>query len=282
MKPDERIRPGTRDLQLDPNPELQVGRPDSVQTGGLLLYAEGDGDEGFTNGDTLGDTGSPSQCVPRGKLSFAVVKALWALTPDRSTYKDLIHSASVLLISEWPRLRLEAEGHSAAFNTPLFRLPDPGVIHSWTRTEHRAFDRLIGLLQRVIERQNGVYPECYVDLGIAYSLTEQYEKSVAALEMALRQRADVPDASYWLGRTLYESRDDLVAAVSRLQEANESDPHNPRVKYYLGQAIRLLVEQEMLSKAAEVLGGYLDAGAPLGDHDAVQEFVLEHTTTSTR
>jgi tetratricopeptide (TPR) repeat protein len=168
-------------------------------------------------------------------------------------------------------------------DVPLFsKLADPaGLVRSWEKLEQRAFDRLIELLQRVIERRNGEYPECHVDLGIAYAVTGQHEKSVAALETALRQKDQDPDACYWLGRTLFESRGDLFSAVSRLREATELAPDNARAMYYLGQAIRLLVDQEMLSEAARALGGYLDAGAPLGDHDAVQAFVIERTTPAT-
>ena len=285
IEPDARSRSATRGVGFviasDRNdPGLLIGQ--------LSLYAGsigGNSSHGvgeLSTRDTVGDTGAPSGGRPKGKLSFAVVMALWAAVPGRDTWVELIRDAR----SAMTGLASGATSASSAapivvgipLDSPLFSsLVDPAVLVAlWALLDQHEVDRLIELLQRVIERQNDQYPECYVDLGIAYAAKGLYAKSIDALETALRQTdGDDPAACYWLGRTLFESRGDLTAAVSRLREATKTDPGNARAKYYLGQSIRLMVEQDLLSEAEQALSSYLEAGAPLGDHDAVQEFVLQ-------
>ncbi len=53
----------------------------------------------------------------------------------------------------------------------------------------------------------------------------------------------------------------------------EREPDNARARYYLGQAIRELVERETLAVAEASLKAYLDAGAPLGREDEVRQFL---------
>jgi putative IMPACT (imprinted ancient) family translation regulator len=45
------------------------------------------------------------------------------------------------------------------------------------------------------------------------------------------------------------------------------------VYYYLGMAIRELIEKEDSVDAANVLQAYLDKGAPLGDEGSVRQYV---------
>jgi len=135
-------------------------------------------------------------------------------------------------------------------------------------------DHLIKILPRVIERRNNNYPEGYLNLGIAYAAKGEYDKGIKALETAIVQRENnYPEARCHLGRVLFESGRDLERAVSELRQATEQEPDNVPAYYYLGQAIRALVEQEFLTEAQKALQNYLEKGAPLGHRKEVLEFL---------
>jgi hypothetical protein len=55
--------------------------------------------------------------------------------------------------------------------------------------------------------------------------------------------------------------------------AVRDDSNNASAHYILGQGIRALVEQDLLSNAEEALRKYLELGAPRGDVDDVQKFL---------
>ena len=88
-----------------------------------------------------------------------------------------------------------------------------------------------------------------------------------------RADAHLREAHYQLGRVLYEHGTDFTRAVSSLDRAVTLEPDNARALYYLGQAIRQMVENETLVKAAKVFKEYLAMGAPLGHEDDVREFI---------
>jgi tetratricopeptide (TPR) repeat protein len=81
------------------------------------------------------------------------------------------------------------------------------------------------------------------------------------------------EARYHLGRVLYEGELDFNRAVSELEEAVALDPTNIAAHYHLGKAIRILVDRNMLQRAADVLKRYLLAGAPLGHEEEVRAFL---------
>ena len=99
--------------------------------------------------------------------------------------------------------------------------------------------------------------------------------SIMSRERERDPRADLHlrEAHYQLGRVLYHGGTDFTKAVSELDRAVELDADNARARYYLGQAIRQMVERETLAKATTALREYLAMGAPLGDEDAVREFL---------
>lgn len=81
------------------------------------------------------------------------------------------------------------------------------------------------------------------------------------------------EAKYHWGRVLYEGRLNYDRAVSELREAIDLDRDNTFAYYYYGQAIRAQVEHNTLQRAADALDECLARGAPLGDEEAVREFV---------
>jgi tetratricopeptide (TPR) repeat protein len=118
----------------------------------------------------------------------------------------------------------------------------------------------------------------------------EYDESIQALERAIALFIDPTimayekekdpnaqghyhEAHYQLGRVLFENERDFSRAVSELEEATRLDPENARAYYYLGQAIRAMVDRETLAKAEEALQTYLEKRAPLGNEDEVRKFL---------
>jgi len=73
---------------------------------------------------------------------------------------------------------------------------------------------------------------------------------------------------------LYKSQLNLPRAVDELRRVIQTDPTNVKAQFYLGQAIRGLVEQDLLSEAEQALQTYVDAGALLDQRDEVQKFFV--------
>ena len=81
------------------------------------------------------------------------------------------------------------------------------------------------------------------------------------------------EATYHLGKVLYEEGKDYDRAVSLLADAVRMDPENVPALYYYGQAIRAQVEYNTLKRAEEALRAYIQRGAPLGHEDEVRQFL---------
>lgn len=86
------------------------------------------------------------------------------------------------------------------------------------------------------------------------------------------------DALFHLGRVLYEqavaSEDGWFdPAVDRLQQSVNLDANNPAAYYYLGQAIRGMIERNFQKRADDALRTYLARGAPVGHEDEVREIL---------
>ena len=88
------------------------------------------------------------------------------------------------------------------------------------------------------------------------------------------------EATYHLGKLLFEAALDYDRAVSLLGETVRNDPANVPALYYYGQAIRAQVEYNTLQRAEEALSTYLEKGAPLGHETEVRQF-LEARESST-
>lgn len=86
-------------------------------------------------------------------------------------------------------------------------------------------------------------------------------------------QAILQEATYHLGRVLFEEGKDYDRAVSLLSETVRDDPENVHALYYYGQAIRAQVEFNTLKRAEEVLRAYLERGAPLGHEEEIRNFL---------
>jgi uncharacterized caspase-like protein len=145
-----------------------------------------------------------------------------------------------------------------------------------------ALEEAAALLERHIERRGGIYPEGFANLGVIYAERGDHERAIRSLETALAQgdAAVQRDARLQLGRVLYETRTDLGRAVDLLRMAHHQDSESAAAALYLGQAIRALVEQNLLQVAERALSGYVSLGAPYGQADEVSSFLESRRATS--
>jgi tetratricopeptide (TPR) repeat protein len=169
-------------------------------------------------------------------------------------------------------------------NIPIF---DSNLIHQkiqdvLIKIQEEPTQQAVIILKRLIEQRNGNAPEELFNLGIAYYILKQYDRSISALQATIEQVVSsnesikpYPEAYYWLGRVLYESRQDPAWAVSELRLATQQDPKNVAAYYYLGKSLQALVEQEILTEAERAYQTYLNAGSPLGQAEEVQEFLRD-------
>jgi tetratricopeptide (TPR) repeat protein len=166
---------------------------------------------------------------------------------------------------------------------------DSKIQDSWIKIQEEPTQQAVLILKRLVEQRNGAAPEELFNLGIAYYILQQYGKSITALQAAIEQVVSsnesikpYPEAYYWLGRVLCESKQDPAWAVSELRLATQQSPDNIAAHYYLGKALRALVEQEILTEAEQAYQTYLNAGSPLGQQEEVQEFLKSRKASKTR
>ncbi len=232
----------------------------------------------------------PQPTVFSGLLTRALVRTLEKEGEQGLTY------------DEWFRRAAEPLPVNAEFvilgegrDEPVFanRAARDRALAILTQLEQEPIRQAITSLSRLIEQreqQNDPYPEGKLNLGVAYIAMGNYEHGLPLLKHAVSlytepavfarelerdpyAEAHYHDARYQLGRAMFTSRHDFGRAVSELKEAVRLDPENARAYYYLGQAIRAMVEHETLARAEEALEHYLAQGAPLGHEDEVREFL---------
>ncbi|MFB9958722.1 caspase family protein [Agromyces bracchium] len=224
----------------------------------------------------------------QGSLTRQLTRAL--TRGNAHSYRGWVESARAESVSD-PLVFAEEE----LLDEPVF---ENHRVRESARTVLRKLDaepiaEAVTILRRLIderEKRGDWDPAGRLDLGIAWAAAGDHAASIDVLERAvslyrdptimMREREHDPradarlrEAHYQLGRVLYESGTDFTKAVSELDKAAAMDPHDARARYYLGQAIRQMVERETLAKATTALIEYLQMGAPLGDEDGVREFL---------
>ncbi|MCT7975893.1 caspase family protein [Laspinema olomoucense] len=220
------------------------------------------------------------------RFTVFLLKQLEKIQPEQHTYKQLYE---FLCDNNDKNLNYEYinidELQSVIFNNDCTLKKLNKFI---TKIEQEPTVKATVILKRLINQRNNFAPEEYLNLGIAYYTLGEYDKSISALQMAIEQvlgpnsrlseQSSTPEkhyseAHYWLGRVLYESKRDPARAVSELRLATEQNPDNYAAHYYLGKALRALVEQKILTEAERAFQTYLQAGAPWGEEDKIQEFL---------
>ncbi len=273
---DRRARSDGRDISFVPTIVERDARKYRVPLGRASIY---EGSVTFSHykasGEILGPQGSALEGV-HGVMTAALVSALSEAGSESLSVAQLSEAMSAGFDDD----RLIPMVLGEATNAPLF---DPEPNHQTiyvlaARAEHQPVRKTAERLRILIERNGDVYPEGYLNLGIAYAFLGEHDRAIAALEKAIVQQDPYPEAHYYLGRTLVEAGRDAARAVSELREAIEQEePGNANVatRYYLGRALRAFVEQDILVEAEGAYRDYLAGGAPLGHEAEVQEF-LEH------
>ena len=140
--------------------------------------------------------------------------------------------------------------------------------------KYELIDKTIILLRRLIEQRNYIYPEGYLNLGIAYAARGEYDKNIESIEKALAQKSNnYSEASYYLRRALYESGKEFARAVCLLRQVIINEPDNILAHYYLEQSIISLIEKETLVEADKAIRRYLENGAPMGHEEELWNFL---------
>ena len=201
---------------------------------------------------------APDKKEYHGVLTHALIEELIKISDtDNITYSQL----SKALFEVRPKI-VGNELEAKLFSNSVLK----EVIESLVKMEKcQLIDKIIILIQRLIEQRNNTYPEGYLNLGIAYAARGDLNKSINYIEKAIAQKDNFyPEASYYLGRFIFESGKQFARAVGLLREATIDEPNNIAAYYYLGQAIRSLIEKETLVEADQAIKTYLKKGAPLG------------------
>jgi uncharacterized caspase-like protein len=207
-----------------------------------------------------------------GVLTYALLETMRREAPNNLTYALLERKIQERL--QW----LQPFMVGAALDENIFSAPvqEEGA-HQLLRERilQEPVRTVVPLLQRLIEQNNGVHADAHLNLGVAWAALGDFERSVAALKLAIDQGGDEPDpeASFQLGRVLFQWNRNLDKAIDLLRTAVEKLPDHAAAFYYLAQAIRARIEQETLVDVANAFRRYLDPGAPLGHRADIEGFL---------
>ncbi|GGK63314.1 caspase family protein [Ornithinimicrobium pekingense] len=234
----------------------------------------------------------------RGDLTHGLVQALVVADTAGMTYRSWRDrareaGAPVQVIADEQRLE------EPIFSNHRLRMSVKAVLQ---QVYLEPITEAVNTLKRLIAQrhdQGDPDPADRLDLGVALAETADFTAAIEALDSATSRyhdpsvmtrererdpRADdrLKEAHYQFGRVLYQSGTDYSRAVSELDRAAQLDPENGRIRYYLGQSIREMVERETLAKATDALHAYLTLGAPLGDEDRIREFLAVRRARQTK
>jgi hypothetical protein len=227
----------------------------------------------------------PSECG-RGNLTRALVSTLRASLSEPTTYRellDILASISVpdrVLGGSSSRIELAPVAVGQDVEVPLFGhaswMTAVATEPILTAMRQGPLTETVNILRRLIDERNGNYPEGHLNLGVAYAELGNAEQSIESLERALAQSSiHDTDARYHLGRVLAEEGVDLERAVSELRHVAPEHPMFVASRLYFGQALRTLVERELLTEVKTAFEAYLAGGATLGRTEEVREWIKE-------
>jgi uncharacterized caspase-like protein/Flp pilus assembly protein TadD len=221
-----------------------------------------------------------------GILTSALLESLRLRESDTLTYSKLVE-----LISEKIGSQLYVVGTD--LTTRIFEdFPRKRTIDAnLKQIKQEPLRQTVLTLKRLIEQRNGFDPDGTLSLGVIQYILNEPKESLNTLRSALGQVSgqhskitnqpnpdqDCSEIHYWLGRMLYENSDS-AHAVSELRLATDQDPANAAAYYYLGQALRSLMKQELVAEAEKAFHTYLDFGAPLGYQQELQELWKERNS----
>ena len=277
LRPDERGRPPRRSIEARMGPEQE----DFVPIGRHTLYTQSNRRQSTgERGPAVIEAELPplaGEVDPRwhGRLTHALIRSLDGTDPTILTFDTWVQRSSAYLEGDRPLL---ASGS-----------PEEAIFGDYlgTATIEKELNRIriqasvreaIAQLKLILDQRPDIPVDVNIDLGIALAAAERYPESIAAFEAAINQVKNAEDpalgeAFYYLGRVLFNANIDLTRAVSLLRQAVARRPDDARARYDLGQAIRKLVEQNLLGEAEANLQFYSDLGSPFGHGEEVGVFL---------
>jgi tetratricopeptide (TPR) repeat protein len=299
---DRRGRPAVRDIGVPITRGLNAAQ---VCIGSLTVYGNEAIERISTRGSTRAMEGKQPGVLGRkpeihGHLTYRLVRALAQADVSLLTYRGWFEAV---------RSAATVNGLRSPFFIALNHIDEPvfqnhtlkeSVISLLREVDREPIDEAVVMLRRLVaerQQQGDPYPEGRLNLGIACAAAGDLAHGIQALERAIslyrdpstmdrekerdpRAENHLREAHYQLGRLVFESGTDFTKAVSELDKAIERSRDDARAFYYLGLAIRQMVERETLAKAEDALKTYLAMGAPLGREHDVREFLSSRRRTS--
>lgn len=227
--------------------------------------------------------------IAGGNFTRALVQCLQQAKSDQTTYREL-------------KEQLEQLGQQPAFignelDSPCFdRMPNHHTVwQAINQTRYQPIRKTVADLERLLQDNHD--PDSYVNLGVAYGYMGEYDQAIEKLKTAVSQQSKQEEqayhAHYHLGRILVESRRELGRAIEELEAATHSFEGDEQkaimiwyeqraaTYFYLGEALRLQAEQDILTAAEQAYDVYLQAGAPLGHKQEVRDFLVKRQAERT-
>lgn len=133
----------------------------------------------------------------------------------------------------------------AACLTTQAQLDDWSVQHFQKAREAQKSNRLdIAVSEyRLVLSRHPEFAECYLNLGIVYSLQERYPQAITSFKTALKYKPHLIQARILLGITLYEVQE-FHSALAELDLALAEDPTEKQAKIYRALTLRGLDRPE--------------------------------------
>ena len=238
--------------------------------------------------------------APRGLLTRALLGAVNRSKLRNLSYAKWAEAAAAGLNGDKPVVLGEDRDERVFSNTVVI----DDIAGQLKQGMRAPFKALAARLKALAETRPDLAAGLYLDMGIAQAAVGHYEEAVEAFDWSRtkemwtgqnqsgqqqqqqqRQQPSAPEGPlsrefhYHLGRILYESRKNLSRAISELEEAVRLEPENARAHYYRGEALRRLVDEDLLTKARDDLKTYLDAGIPVTRYPDIEQFLKTPGTT---
>ncbi|MEG3959606.1 caspase family protein [Microcoleus sp. herbarium2] len=219
--------PSKRSMRLKQSKERksQLLSNTCLQIGCISIYTNSIRHEIYNGVGVEADYENDFQNFIHGVLTYNLTKSLSKNKIGTLTYNQLIKSIS----SEAQPFVVETHLDARLFDNSVCC----SLINELLRKVKQApVEQRISFFKRLIEQRNSIDPESHLNLGIADYTLGDYGKSIASIETALnqvseqnvelkRKRLAFPEAHYWLGRVLYESKRDPAYAVKELRLATQ-------------------------------------------------------------
>jgi tetratricopeptide (TPR) repeat protein len=214
-----------------------------------------------TAADELEDTGGTSAgAEAHGHLTRVLISLLLDVEPATLTARAL--AANDVYCSP-----------HVSSGTLLFQMQPTALLTALRAARMEPVQAALLQFRTWAARPGGAEQGAYLHVGLAQLMLGANAAAVDAFrkhrELNQEHRSDAADVAHYLGRA-HLAQGDFAAAVAELETATRLDSEYLPSHYYLGEAIRQLVERQSLVQAEHAFETYLRGGAPHGGIEEVR------------